>query len=143
MRDAVATAHRADPAHDRLTIVVADDDVLVREALVALFDDHPGFRVVAAVASGAAAAEQCAAELPALAIVDVMMPTGGAAAVTAIRAVSPDTTVVAYTARADRRTCERLCAAGAAAVFAKGGVADLAAALEELLASNRQSPPAR
>jgi DNA-binding NarL/FixJ family response regulator len=120
------------------TVVLADDDQRIREALTDLFDDHPRLRVVGSADSGSLAAAICAGLRPHLAVVDVMMPTGGVEAIEAIHRVSPSTIVVAYTARRDRRTRERLLAVGAAAVFTKGGLLDLAAALHQLAAA----PPA-
>jgi len=66
---------------------------------------------------------------PHLAVVDVMAATMRRHAHEAIPAVSPGTAVAVYTARADRRTIERLLAAGVHAVFDKGASGDLADAL--------------
>jgi DNA-binding NarL/FixJ family response regulator len=66
-----------------------------------------------------------------------MMPGGGIVAIAAISEASPATVVVAYTARSDRGTHERLLAGGAAAVFTKGEPVDLAGELEELVAARR------
>ena len=71
--------------------------------------------------------------LPELAIVDVMMPTGGCKAAAAIHDVSPDTVVVAYTARGDTRTREHLMHCGIAEVYVKGGGIDLPNALYDLM----------
>jgi DNA-binding NarL/FixJ family response regulator len=129
----------AAPRTPRFTVVIADDDEYVRIALRELIEDHPGLVLVAAADSGITAAQLCRAHQPDLGVIDVMMPNGGVDAVLAIREVSPRTVVVAYTARSDRRTRERLLASGAAAVFAKGYEDDLAGALYRLLAGG--SPP--
>ena len=123
------------PDQPPFTVVLADDDEQVRDAMAALFDDHPRLRVVGSAGSGAGAATLCAGLRPHLAVVDVMMPTGGVEAIEAIHAASPATIVVAYTARRDRRTRDRLLAGGAAAVFTKGITSDLAGALDELAAA--------
>ena len=119
------------------SVVIADDDPLVREVLSALIDDYPGLRTAGAVENGALAAELCSALQPELAVVDVMMEVGGAEAVDAIHAVSPGTIVVAFTARGDRRTRQRLLESGAADVFVKGRESVLAEALHGLAASHR------
>ncbi len=121
------------PVTRRFSVLVADDDVLVREALGGLIEDHPELTLAGSADCGTGAAEFCARRHPDLAVLDVMMPAGGSEAVSAIRAVSPRTVVVAYTARSDRRTRERLLASGAAAVFVKGTETDLAGALYGIL----------
>ena len=108
------------------TIVIADDDHGVREALSALIVAHPDLELIGVGASGFQAVELCASLRPAVAIVDVMMPGGGPVAVAGIRQASPLTAVVVYTARSDRRTKERMLAAGATLVVVKGRGDDLA-----------------
>ena len=126
-------------------VVIADDDDQVREGLAALIDDHPQLEVVGQAANGVAAAELCAEHHPELAVVDVMMSGGGEMGPLAISYASPETVVVAYTARSDRRTRARLLAAGAAEVFVKGGGSDLAAEFFELAqragATTPEPPP--
>lgn len=113
------------------TVVIADDDERIRRALAELIEDHGRLALVGSAADGTLAAELCRRWRPALAVVDVMMPAGGVDAVTEIRRVAPETLVVVYTARSDRRTHRRLLEAGAERVLLKGGQADLA---DELLA---------
>jgi DNA-binding NarL/FixJ family response regulator len=103
-----------------LPVVIADDDPRVRIALTALLEHHRRFVVVGAVGSGDAAARLCSELRPALAVVDVMMPSGGEVAIRAIRAASARTLVVVLTARSDRRTRERMISAGALGVVVKG-----------------------
>ncbi len=123
-------------------VVIADDDANIRSALNGLLSDHPQLRVAGMAADGLEAADLCRDLRPQLAVVDVLMPAGGVVAIAAIRAVSPETIIVGYTAQADRRTRARLVEAGAAAVLAKGGGIDLPATLlslvEERDASGRQ-----
>ncbi len=114
------------------TVVIADDDSRVRAALAELLDDDERLSVVGQADSGSAAARLCAELRPTLAVVDVVMPDGGEAAIAAIRATSTDTRIVVYTARNDRRTRERMLAAGAVAVLAKGSSGDLAETLASL-----------
>ena len=111
------------------TVVIADDDPGVRKALGELIVAHPELSLVGAADSGPSAAELCAHHRPAVAVVDVMMPGGGREAILAIRDASPNTLVVVYTARSDRRTAERMLEAGAQLVLVKGGGADIASEL--------------
>lgn len=122
----------ADGQNVRYSVVLADDDARVRDALTALFDDHPLLLVVGTADSGTSAAAICGQLRPDLAVVDVIMPTGGVEAVELIHAVSPKTRVVGYTARRDRRTRERLLASGAVEVFTKGLPIDLPSAMVQV-----------
>lgn len=122
------------PSDETITVVIADDDAMVRHALSDLIDDHPGLILLGAAATGLDVAELCGRHCPDLAVVDVAMPSGGTVAVRAILDVCPDAVVVAYTARSDRRTRESLLASGARAVFAKGGTKDLAGELYSIVA---------
>ncbi len=127
------------------SVVIADDDELVVEALAGLIDDHPALQLVGAGLSGHDAARLCAVHLPHLVVLDVAMPLGGIDGIAAVQDASPDSVVVFYTAQADRRTCHRLIDAGASAVFAKGAAIDLAGDLHELVAAEieqkHQRPP--
>lgn len=106
-------------------VVIADNDDNIRHALVDLINDDPRLRLVGEALDGLQAARLCGEHSAHVALVDVRMPHGGAEAVEAIKAASPCTIVAGYTTLTDRRTCRRLLAAGAAAVFAKGGGLDL------------------
>ena len=127
---------------DGFSVVIADDDELVVEALSGLIDDHPGLWLAGASTDGHHAVQLCAAQLPDLVVLDVSMPLGGVDGLEAVRAASPTSTVVFYTAQADRRTRQRLIAAGAAAVFAKGAPIDLAGELHALVAAEGVARPA-
>lgn len=121
-----------------LGVVIADDDERVRTSLANLIDDHPTLRMIGTGSSGHEAAALCAIHHPPLAIVDVVMPSGGTEAIEAILAVSPTTRIMAFTARADRRMRERLLRSGAGIVVAKGSDTNITAALCILA----QQPPA-
>lgn len=114
-------------------VVIADDDAQVRDALAGLIEDHEGLHLVGSADNGDAAAALCSDLHPDVAVVDVMMPSGGATAIVAIKRASPETLVVAYTAMGDRRTRERLLASGATCVFVKGGSIELAETLHQML----------
>jgi DNA-binding NarL/FixJ family response regulator len=111
------------------SVVVADDDERVRDALASLIGAHPGLDLVGCAESGFEAAELCEQFQPTVAVVDVMMPGGGDGAIVMISGVSPRTAVLVYTARSDRRTRERMLDAGAVAVIVKGGGRDLCSAI--------------
>jgi DNA-binding NarL/FixJ family response regulator len=111
------------------TVVIADDDPGVRQALSELIVAHPDLELAGVADSGPAAVTLCELRRPTVAVVDVMMPGGGREAIAGIRGVSPNTLVVVYTARSDRRTAERMIEAGAELVLVKGGGRDVATEL--------------
>jgi DNA-binding NarL/FixJ family response regulator len=127
--------------HTVYSVVIADDDEMIRWALGALLDHHPSLTVLGSVNNGCRAAEICGRLRPTLAILDVMMDGGGIDGLTQVAAASPATAVVFYTAQADRRTRQKLLDAGAAAVFAKGAPIDLAAELLAIVALDDITQP--
>lgn len=107
-----------------ITVLLADDEPMLRDALADALNDHPDVRVVG-VASNAAEAVQLAVQMrPDVAIVDVRMPGGGVAAVRAIRLHSQRTRVIAHSAFDDIASRNAMLAAGAREYIVKGsGVA--------------------
>jgi DNA-binding NarL/FixJ family response regulator len=103
-----------------VTVLLADDELVVRQAIEALLETDPRFRVVASVGSAEAATEAAIAHRPQLAVVDVRMPGGGQAAIAGIRRHSPDTVVMVCSSHDDRHTRQSMRDAGAAAYVVKG-----------------------
>ena len=85
-------------------VVVADDDVLLREGIASLLAQR-GFRVVGSCGEPAQLMELVRSERPDLAIVDVRMPpthtTEGLDAARAIRAESPSTAILVLSAHVE------------------------------------------
>jgi DNA-binding NarL/FixJ family response regulator len=115
-----------------VTVLLADDETLVRRAIEALLGTDPRFRVVASVDSADAATEAASRHHPSLAVVDVRMPGGGRAAISGIRARSPETVVLACSSHDDGHTRAAMREAGAAAYVVKGADDLLDAAYEVL-----------
>ena len=105
-----------------LTILIADDEEMVRQALADFFSSDPRFRVLP-TATDAVMAETLAREhLPDIALLDVRMPGGGGpAAARAIKACSPATSIVALSAHDDRETVLEMLENGATGYVVKGG----------------------
>jgi len=104
-----------------VTVLVADDEAMVRDALVEALQQHPHVRVVAVAGDAAAAVEQARLLRPDVAIVDVRMPGGGGTeAARGIRLHSPGTRVIAHSAFDDDGTCNAMLAAGAHEYLVKG-----------------------
>ena len=65
-----------------LRAIVADDSVVIRQGVIRILADG-GFRIVAEVGDANALMDAVAAEKPHLAVVDIRMPPGGNAGLTA------------------------------------------------------------
>jgi DNA-binding NarL/FixJ family response regulator len=82
------------------------------------------FDLVAVASNGDEAAAFAAIRRPRLAVLDVRMPGGGAAASARIREVSPGTVVVALSALDTPSSRRRMAEAGAAAYLVKGATGE-------------------
>ena len=82
---------------DRLTVVLADDSMLIRDGIARLLEDA-GIRVVAQAGSPDELLEHVAAKAPDVAVVDIRMPPSGTdegvSAAKTIRRLYPDTGVL-------------------------------------------------
>ncbi|MEZ5099931.1 MAG: response regulator transcription factor [Thermoleophilia bacterium] len=123
------------PGPPRASVLVVDDDSALREALRDLIDSSRLLRVVGAAGEPDAAARLAGEHAPRLAVVDTRMPNGGGTrAAREIRARSPGTTVVAFSAYDDPVAREEMRRAGAVRFVVKGDPRDdLLAVLEEFL----------
>jgi two-component system nitrogen regulation response regulator GlnG len=120
--------------HDaRPTLLIADDDAVVRSALGAQLEGD--FRVVAVAETVAEAVELAEHHQPDAALVDVEMPEGGAqAAVPQITARSPGTSIVILSGDESRDSVLELLSAGAIAYIRKGiPTSDIAKTLTDAL----------
>lgn len=100
-----------------LRVVVADDDVLLREGLASLLD-RSGFEVVGQAADGDALLELVRAQRPDLALVDIRMPptntTEGLDTARVIREEFPDIGIVVLSAHVEVDHAMELLAGGQA-----------------------------
>ena len=115
-----------------ISVIVADDDPGICEALADLLGDDPRFLLVGIGASGAEGAALAEKHRPHLAIVDVQMPQGGIEAIRSIGAVSPHTRIAVYSAKRGTRVRAEMLEAGAVAFLSKGAAVDLTSELAEL-----------
>ena len=107
------------------TVLVADDAEATRQGLAELLADTSEFLCVASVGDARAAIAKAAHYQPDIAVLDVMMPSGGGlAAALGIREVSPRTRVLAYSAAADRSSVVQMLRNGARGYLLKGSAAD-------------------
>ena len=103
----------------RPTLLIADDDAVVRAGISAQLEGD--FRVVAVAASAADAVDLAEQHQPDAALIDVQMPGGGAQeAVPQIVARSPKTSIVILSGDESRDVVLDLLGAGAIAYIRKG-----------------------
>jgi EAL domain-containing protein (putative c-di-GMP-specific phosphodiesterase class I)/DNA-binding NarL/FixJ family response regulator len=103
-----------------ITVLIADDEPLVRTFLAELLNDSTHFEVVASAASADEAVELAGNVLPDLALLDVRMPGGGAQATRGILDRSPKTRIVALSAFDDDTNALEMIRAGAVSYIVKG-----------------------
>lgn len=114
-------------------MLLADDNVLIRDLIGAILDGTEEFAIVASALDARGAAAAAAEHQPDIALVDVRMPGGGPAAARAIHEASPRTVVIALSSADDFASVRLMLAAGAVSYVVKGTPAD------ELLATMRKA----
>jgi signal transduction histidine kinase len=111
----------ADRANGRITVLIAEDEPSVRDALADLINTERSLDLVGAAEDADQAIEIARAHHPDVALLDVKMPGGGGPrASRQIRELSPQTRVVALSAYEDRTTVLEMLRAGAAGYLVKG-----------------------
>lgn len=106
---------------DRITVLIADDDTMVLEALADVVRGDPELELVG-TAETAEEAIRLATELhPAVAVVDIRMPDGGGPRVAEeLRRSAPGTRVLAHSALSDHATVVQMLERGAVGYLLKG-----------------------
>jgi EAL domain-containing protein (putative c-di-GMP-specific phosphodiesterase class I) len=103
-----------------IRVLIADDDPLLRAAIAALVSSEATSACVGAVGSADDAIHAAVRERPDVALIDVRMPGGGAAAALGIKLNSPRTKVIALSAHEDQATVLEMLEAGAVGYLVKG-----------------------
>ena len=126
-----------------IRVLVADDQALVRGALVALLGLEPDLAVVAEVGRGDEVVAAAARTTPDVALLDVQMPgLDGLAATAAVRAAVPDCRVLVVTTFGRPGYLRRALAAGASGYMVKDAApAALADAVRRVHAGLRVVDP--
>lgn len=107
-----------------VSLVIADDHVLVRQGIRAFLDTHADVTIVGEAEDAASATKLCAELKPQVALVDLVMPGGGIAATRDIRGASPGTQVILLTSFDDSRQILAAVQAGALSCLLKDVDAD-------------------
>jgi DNA-binding NarL/FixJ family response regulator len=127
----------------RLTLLIADDDPVVRSVLSMALERR--FEIVAAVADAQEAVAEAAASKPDAAVIDVDMPGGGGSrAVRGIAEVSPATALVVLSGDESDGIVRDLLQAGAM-TYRRKGIAphELADTIVKSISAQRQQLAAR
>jgi DNA-binding NarL/FixJ family response regulator len=122
----------------RLTVLIGDDEPMIRDVVREVLEAEPDFDVVAVAGDAEEAIRLAERHRPAVAILDVRMPCGGGIrAAREIRWRSPRTRIMAFSAYGDLAVVEDMRSAGAAEYLLKGVPnADLVAAVRRLAAAD-------
>jgi NarL family two-component system response regulator LiaR len=105
---------------DELTVLIADDHPLVREALHRALDDEEDMKVVAEASDGEEAVKLASELKPDVVVMDIVMPKlNGIEATRKIKEIAPDTAILILTAYDDEEYVLGLLDAGAAGYLLK------------------------
>ena len=109
------------PHSARWRVLIAEDDPVVRQVLVDLMSDDELLDCAGVAGDAAEAVDIARREQPDVAVLDVKMPAGGGPrAARDIRAVSPATRIIAFSAFDDDGAKSEMKQAGAEAYLVKG-----------------------
>ncbi|PSL57152.1 response regulator receiver domain-containing protein [Saccharothrix carnea] len=105
----------------KLSVVISDDDPMIREALREVLDAEPDFEVVAVARDADEAIALVERHAPAVVVLDLRMPGGGGGrAAREIRLRSPNTGILALSAFADHDAVHEIQSAGVGEHLVKG-----------------------
>ncbi|RLL68083.1 response regulator transcription factor [Streptomyces sp. Z26] len=122
---------RSPEAHDRVRVLIADDEALVRTGIRLILAQADDLEVVAEATDGAEAVELALSHRVDVALLDIRMPhADGIAAAARLAAVSPRTACLVLTTFTEERHLSRALAEGVAGFLVKDiPAADLIAAV--------------
>ena len=104
---------------DRIRVLIADDEQVVRESLASVIGSDPSLEIVGSAEDAQGAIDLAAWRLPDVALLDVRMPGGGPRAAAEIARLSPSTRVLAVSAAEDRESVLAMIRAGALSYVGK------------------------
>jgi EAL domain-containing protein (putative c-di-GMP-specific phosphodiesterase class I) len=107
-------------ASSPIRVLIAEDDAVLRAVLAELIGQEPTLELTGAVADASQAIAAATSQRPAVALLDMRMPGGGARAVRGIKRCSPATRVLALSVENRRARVLEMLAAGADGHVVKG-----------------------
>lgn len=129
--------------HDRIRVLIADDQKIVREGLVSLIGLLPGITVVGAATDGDDAVRQALELEPDVVLMDLNMPRcNGVEATERLRRLRPDVLVVVLTTYSDDAWVFSALQAGARGFLTKdAGAEEIRRAITDVAAGHAQLDP--
>ena len=129
--------------HDRIRVLIADDQKIVREGLVSLIGLLPGITVVGAATDGDDAVSQALELEPDVVLMDLNMPRcNGVEATERLRRLRPDILVVVLTTYSDDAWVFSALQAGARGFLTKdAGAEEIRRAITDVAAGHAQLDP--
>jgi DNA-binding NarL/FixJ family response regulator len=129
--------------HDRIRVLIADDQKIVREGLVSLIGLLPGITVVGAATDGDDAVSQALELEPDVVLMDLNMPRcNGVEATERLRGLRPDILVVVLTTYSDDAWVFSALQAGARGFLTKdAGAEEIRRAITDVAAGHAQFDP--
>lgn len=122
-----------------MSVLVADDQVLVRAGAEALINATPGFRCIGSVEDGQRCLAACARQQPDILLLDVQMPgPDGLQVAQSVRRQHPGVRIVILTSRVDSALARRALSEGAAGFVSKDFVLDELGLALRTVAAGRQ-----
>ena len=123
---------------DTITLMLVDDHDVVRTGLRSFLETQPGMQVVAEARDGNEAVQRAQETRPNIILMDITMPNmDGLEATRQIKALCPDSLVLALTVHEDKQYFMEMLAAGASGYITKQTAADeLVAAIRAVAAGN-------
>jgi len=102
------------------TILIADDSLIIREALCSLFEREEGFEICGKAENGKEAVEKAQELQPDLILLDLSMPVmNGLEATRVLKRLMPEVPVIMYSAYSDSSTEKEARSAGVWALVSK------------------------
>ncbi len=134
----------SEPMDSSVTVVIVDDQTMIREALATMLELMPGLRVLASAADGAEAIGVVREHRPQVVLMDLDMPVmGGVEATGRLTEEFPEVAVVVLTTLADDDAILAALGAGARGYLTKqSGRADIARAVQAAAAGQAVLDPA-
>lgn len=121
-----------------VTVLLAEDHVIVRQGLCALLNSDGNFRIVGEARNGREAVDMAAALRPDVILMDIAMPRlNGLEATRRILAENPAAKIVILSAHSDEAYIERMCAVGVAGFLEKQTSAEVLTKAIREVASGR------